>query len=233
MHSSKLGFQTWAIAIYLLTTSLKSVSSMKLHRDLGVTQKTAWHLAHRIREAWQEGPDNPFHGPVEVDETCIGGRRRNMHNSVRRKLQGRGATHMTPVLGVRDRETRQVAATVVPNTTREVLTGYIMDHVEPDAMIYSDDASAYRALRNHETVRRSRSEYVRGDVHTQGVESFWSTLKRAHKGVFHKLSVKHLDRYVREFAGRNNIRDLDTMQQMTLIVRRMDGSRLRYKDLIQ
>ena len=139
---------------------------------------------------------------------------------------------MTPVVGMRDRDTRQVTAMVAPNSTREVLSGFIMEYVTPETMIYTDTASPYQSLENHETVRHSHGEYVRGDVHTYGVESFWSMLKRAHKGTFHKMSVKHLHRYVGEFAGRNNIRDLDTIDQMEVVVRGMDNTRLRYKDLI-
>ena len=109
----------------------------------------------------------------------------------------------------------------------------IYDHTVPGATVYTDDATAYESLPfNHATVKHSLSEYVKGDVHTNGIESLWSMLKRAHKGTFHKLSPKHLDRYVQEFAGRHNLRDLDTAEQLASISDGMRGKRLRYKQLI-
>ena len=115
MHSSPMGLQTWAIAIYLLATSLKSVSSMKLHRDLGITQKSAWYLAQRIRETWQDNTV-PFAGPVEVEETYIGGKRRNMPKSKRKALKGLGSVGKAVVAGAKDRATNQVSACVVQDT---------------------------------------------------------------------------------------------------------------------
>ena len=231
MHSSKLGYQIWAIAIYLLTTSLKSVSSMKLHRDLSVTQKTAWHLAHRIRKALKSGGFR-FAGPVEADESYFGGRRQNMPKSKRADLEGRGPVGKTAVVGIKDRTTKKVQAQVVQNTTSEALQGFVLDNIRPGAKVYTDDSTAYESLPNHESVKHSVTEYVKGQAHTNGIESFWSMLKRAHKGTFHKISPKHLDRYVQEFAGRHNIRELDTLDQMALIAGKMTGSQLRYKDLI-
>ena len=231
MHSSKLGYQIWAIAIYLLTTSLKSVSSMKLHRDLSVTQKTAWHLAHRIRKALKSD-GFLFAGPVEADESYFGGRRQNMPKSKRMNLEGRGPVGKTAVVGIKDRTTKKVQAQVVQNTTSEALQGFVLDNIRPGAKVYTDDSTAYESLPNHESVKHSVTEYVKGQAHTNGIESFWSMLKRAHKGTFHKISPKHLDRYVQEFAGRHNMRELDTLDQMALIAGKMTGSQLRYKDLI-
>ena len=231
MHSSKLGYQVWAIAIYLLTTSLKSVSSMKLHRDLRVTQKTAWHLAHRIRKALKSGGFQ-FAGPVEADESYFGGRRRNMPKSKRADLEGRGPVGKTAVVGIKDRATKKVQAQVFQNTTSEALQGFVLGNIQPGAKVYTDDSTAYESLPNHESVKHSVTEYVKGQAHTNGIESFWSMLKRAHKGTFHKLSPKHLDRYVQEFAGRHNMRELDTLDQMALIAGKMTGSQLRYKDLV-
>ena len=232
MQSSKLGYQTWLFAMYLICTSLKSVSSMKLHRDLEVTQKTAWFLAHRIREAWTTGVGNPFGGPVEVDETYIGGKRRNMSHQKRKQLTGRGPVGKTAVVGMKDRATKQVSARVVEETTAETLQGFVHAHAHPDSMAYTDDASAYASLERHETVKHSLQEYVRGPVHTNGVESFWSLLKRAYTGTFHRLSERHLHRYIGEFVGRHNMRDWDTLTQMSIIANRMIGKRLRYQDLV-
>ena len=232
MEGSKIGYQDWVIAIFLVTTSLKSVSSMKLHRDLGITQKSAWFLAHRLRSAMsQDG--TLFAGPVEVDETYVGGKRRNMPNSKRKELTGRGSVGKTAVVGAKDRATKQVAAKVVTSTDKETLQGFVKDHAAPEATVYTDDAGAYESLPfDHAVIKHSLSEYVRGDVHTNGIESLWSMLKRAHKGTFHKLSPKHLDRYVQEFAGRHNLREQDTAEQIASIRTGMEGKRLRYRTLI-
>ena len=240
LQGSPLGYQIWVVAIYLLTTSLKGQSSMKLHRDLKVTQKTAWFLAHRIRKTFANDDDadegGHFSGPFEVDETYMGGRRANMSNARRKELTdtGRGAVGKTAVVGVKDRATKQVAARVVDRTDAATLQGFVVDHTAPGAIVYSDDASAYESLPfDHDTVKHSLSQYVKGDVHTNGIESLWSMLKRAHKGIYHKMSPKHLDRYVQEFAGRHNLRDADTLTQMGLVVRGFEGKRLTYAALKQ
>ena len=235
MESAKVGYQDWIIAMFLVSTSLKGVSSMKLHRDLGVTQKTAWFLSMRIRTALSKGGTLSFDGPVEVDETYMGGKRRNMSNAQHKELAGtgRGAVGKTAVVGAKDRATNKVAAKVVTATDKETLQGFVKDHADPQATVYTDDATAYETLPfDHDTVKHSLSEYVKGDMHTNGIESLWSMLKHAHKGTFHKFSPKHLDRYVQEFAGRHNIREQDTIQQMGSMRSGMEGKRLRYKQLI-
>lgn len=234
MEGSKLGFQTWMIATFLLSTNLKSVSSMKLHRDLNINQRSAWFLAHRLRVALAE-KGGVFAGPVEVDESYFGGSRKNMSNTKRKELAdtGRGTVGKAAVVGVRDRETSHVAAKVVTRTDKATLQGFVVEHAAKGATVYSDDASAYDGIPfSHETVKHSLSEYVRGDVHTNGIESLWATMKRAHKGVFHKISPKHLDRYVQEFAGRHNLRDKDTIDIMAALTSGMDGKRLTYEELI-
>ena len=233
LERSRVPLRKWAIAIYLEITSLKSISSMKLHRDIGVTQSTAWFMLHRIREAWVSPGSGPFSGPVEVDETYVGGKRRNMGNKQRKHLTGRGPVGKTAVVGIKDRASNKVSAKVVKHTDSETLQGFVLEHTEPGAKVYTDDASAYDGLPfHHETVKHSVSEYVRDHVHTNGVESFWSTLKRAHKGVFHKISPKHLNRYVQGFVGKHNARDADTLAQMTFLVVGLVGKRLMYRDLI-
>ena len=233
MRGSPLPLLKWVYAIYLDCASLKGVASMKLYREIGITQKTAWFMQQRIREAFaDQGPPVLMEGPVEVDETYVGGKARNMHAAKRKELTGRGGADKTAVVGAKDRKTNRVAAKVVERTDGPTLQGFVVDNAEWDAEIYTDDATAYRALANHSTVKHSAGQYVDGQIHTNGVESFWSMLKRAHKGTFHKLSPKHLQRYVNEFAGRHNIRELGTLSQMAVLAARMGGKRLQYATLI-
>ena len=233
LESSRLPLRKWAIAIYLEVTSLKSLSSMKLHRDIGVSQRAAWFMLHRIREAWSSPDHNSFAGPVEVDETYVGGKRKNMPKAKRAQTTGRGTAGKTAVAGVKDRATNRVSAAVVRATDAATLHDFVTDRAAPNATVYTDEASAYTGLPfDHHTVKHSVGEYVDGMAHTNGIESFWSMLKRAHKGTFHKLSPKHLNRYVQEFAGKHNIRDLDTMAQMTVLTAALVGKRLLYRDLI-
>ena len=138
MHGSKLGYRKWLFAVYAAATNLKGVASMKTYRDLGVTQKTAWFMNHRIRRAWKRDPDAQlFSGPVEADETYFGGRRRNMPKSVRAGLTGRGAIGKVAVVGVRDRATNKVSAQVVKDTASETLQGFLMGNVVPGTTIYT------------------------------------------------------------------------------------------------
>ena len=231
MEGSKLGFQTWILATWLLSTNLKSVSSMKLHRDLDINQRSAWFLAHRLRVALA-GKGGLFAGPVEVDETYFGGREANKHAHKKQRL-GRGGIGKAAIAGAKDRATNEIHAEVVKATDAKTLQGFVGERAAPSATVYTDEAAAYKGMPfNHESVRHSAGEYVDGMAHTNGIESFWATLKRAHKGAFHKISPKHLQRYVNEFCWRHNIRDEDTIDQMTAMAARMSGKRMRYRDLI-
>ena len=158
-----------------------------------------------------------------------------MSNAKREALSGsgRGAVGETAVVGVRDRATKQIAAKVVEHADASALQGLVVGHATPDVTVYSDDSSTCDSLPfDQDIVKHSLSEYVKGDVYTNGIESLWALLKRAHTGMFHKLSPKHLDRYVQEFAARHNLRDEDTIDIMSAVTGEMRDKRLRYRELI-
>ncbi len=232
MESSNLPLQVWAIGIYLFTTGIKGTSSMKLHRDLSVTYKSAWHLAHRLRKAFDT--DTPeFEGPVEVDESFFGGIESNKHAS-KKTHPGGGTTGKVAVVGMKDQDTGQVHAEVTSSTGKESLQGFVHKHTADGATVYTDDHKAYSNMQGvkHETVKHSVGEYVNDQATTNGVESFWALMKRSYHGVYHHWSEKHMDRYVDEFEGRFNARRLDTIDQMRLIAMNMVGKRLKYNDLV-
>jgi transposase-like protein len=227
---SHLPLSTWFQAVALIVNAKKSVSALQMQRDLGINYRTAWFLNHRIREAMQ-GELGLFGGTVEVDATYHGGK-----YDPRRK---RAKFDKQAVAGVIQRktstETSKVKAFPVEREILPVMTGVIRDHVALDAMIYTDEHGSYRNLnkrgRKHDIVRHSTKEYVRGDVHTNRIENFWSLFKRGVIGSFHQVSVKHLHRYLNEFSFRFNNRE--TADLFGIIVTNLViGTALRYNVLI-
>ena len=230
MADSNLPLSDWGLALYFYSTNLKGMSSMKLHRELGITQKAAWHMAHRIREMFDMDIE-AFQGPVEADETYIGGSDFNRPEWKRSK--GRGSVGKTPVAGLKDRDTGMIKTRVIEKADQPTLGKFISEQTQEDAMIYTDEHAGYNNIpRPREWVKHSANEYVRGEAHTQGLEGFWSHVKRGIDGVYHWWSVKHIERYLAEFEGRFNLRPMDTIDMMGTMVMQGVGKRLRYCDLI-
>ncbi|MGE5644212.1 MAG: IS1595 family transposase [Acidobacteriota bacterium] len=232
-EDSPLGLDKWLPAVWLLTSSRNGVSSMELHRSLGVTQKTAWFMTHRIRYAMQTGSFNKACGQVEVDETFIGQKARNMHKQVRsRKITGTGGKDKTMVVGVLERG-GVVRTTVVESRKKKPLQSLVKDHVEPGAQLFTDALKSYEGLDGeyiHQIVDHA-VEYVKGHVHTNGMENFWSHLKRTIYGTYIFVMPFHLFRYLDEQTFRFNNRDLDDGMRFRLSLRGVSGRRLTYKEL--
>lgn len=194
-----------------------------------MTRKTAWHLAHRIRETWSERA-GPFGGPVEIDEVCIGGKERNRH-ACKKLRAGRGTAGKVPAAGIKDRESDRVTAAPMARTSQKAVGEMVAGAVRPGSAVCTDESALYGKIPRREAVNHSAGECVRGAVHANGIESFRSMLRRGCYGTCRKMSAKHLRRYVNEFAGRHSARDLDTIRPMAAVVHAMHGKRLRYKDL--
>ncbi len=232
-EDSALGLDKWFVAVWCVTNCKNGISSHELARDLGITQKSAWHMLHRIRLAMQEGTLMKMSGKCETDETFVGGKAKNMHKFPReRKIKGRGAVGKTIVQGILNRGGR-VVADVVNNTKRKTLQPNVRSMVEPGSTVYSDALKSYEGLSSdyiHETVDHAR-EYVRGDVHTNGMENFWSLLKRGINGTCISVMPWQLFRYVDEQVFRFNERRKTDRQRFDEVMQRVIGRRLQYAEL--
>jgi transposase-like protein len=245
-EDSPISLKKWLPAMWLICNCKNGISSHELHRDLGVTQKTAWFMLQRLRLALQNGPcvklGGPESGPVEVDETFVGGKLKNMHVRRRERMKKTQASdNKMPVMGMLDRETRKVRLNLIPDVTRETLQEMILEHIEKGSTVYTDDHSGYRHMdaKTSEFVHASVNhiyEYVRGEVHTNGIENFWSLFKRMLNGTYVAVEPFHLAKYAGEQAFRFNNRatkdnPLTDYDRFMLALSQISGKRLTYADL--
>jgi len=243
-EDSPLGLEKWLPAVWLIVTAKNGISSMEIHRSLGVTQKTAWFMLRRIREAMKNGSmlkmgGNDM-GPVEVDETFIGPKPQKMHADRRLRMQtAEKGNQKAIVMGMLDRESRQVRAKVIPNVRRDVLQSEILNGVEGGSTVYTDGYPGYDQLLLkgylHQVINHTQ-EYVRGQVHTQGIDNFWSLLKRTLTGTYVAVEPFHLDRYVTEQVFRYNNRatknnPLTDADRVALLLSQVAGRRLTYAEV--
>jgi transposase-like protein len=233
-EESRLPLRKWFAAAWLITSNRKGIASTQLAREIGVTQKTAWFMLGRLREVAgaMSGFGGPMDGTIEADETYIGGKEDNKHAS-KKQHAGRGTVGKLTVMGARERAGR-ITAALVEGTSKAVIHGFIAENVNLGSTVYSDYHASYRGMDGyrHESVNHSAGEYVRGDVHTNGVESFWALLKRGHYGIFHMMSAKHMHRYLAEFEARWNLGNLGGSARVDAMLEATSGLRLTYEGLI-
>jgi transposase-like protein len=232
-EDSSLGLDKWLPAVWLIANSKNGISSHELARSLGVTQKSAWFMLHRIRLALQAGNFDKIDGIAEIDETFIGGKARNMHKGERaRKITGTGGKDKTIVVGALERGGK-VRATVAPDRTRATLHGYVQENVTPGATVYTDALSSYTGLERdyaHQTVDHA-VQYVDGQVHSNGIENFWALLKRGLHGTYVSVEPFHLFRYLDERVFTFNTRDLTDLGRFTAALGSVSARRLTYTEL--
>lgn len=223
-HKSSTSLQLWFYAMYLMTSTRCGISAKQIERELGVTYKTAWRMAKEIRQTLMTQIEEPLgeNAGVELDETFIGGKAKNMHRAKRECLGGRGTAGKAAVWGAVERKGRVVAVTV-PNVDAVTLLPHVKKHVIPTSTVYTDEMGAYKYLGdngyNHKKINHMENVYVSGDVHTNTIEGFWSLVKRGISGVYHAVSSKHLQGYLNEYAWRYNHRNGGHVMFETLLLR--------------
>lgn len=235
--NTKIPLQKWFLALYVFSSHKKGISSHQLAKDISVTQKSAWFLLHRLRYAFDHPNfQNTLSNIVEIDETFMGGQSKNKHTSKKVKNERGGTMHtQQPVLGMKERD-GNIVAIVVPNRNKETILPVIRNVVEQDTVVMTDEYTAYKDLKhdyNHFRVNHSAKEYVNAMAHTNGIENFWSHLKRGIDGIYHWCSREHLQSYVDEFTLRFNTRDLNTQGRFDLILSAISNKRLTYQNLIK
>lgn len=232
--NTKVKLQKWFIAIWLVTSHKKGISSLQLAKDINVTQKTAWFMLQRIRACFGIENDNNLDNTVEADETYVGGKNKNRHQDKKvPSSQGRSAKDKTPIVGIVERQGK-LNANVVKNVNSETLTTEIIRSVKHTASLYTDEWLGYKGVSkiyNHSIVKHNQGEYVNGRVHTNTIEGFWSLLKRGIVGIYHFTSKKHLQRYVDEFVFRYNTRKRSESGRFNLLLSNTE-TRTTYKGLI-
>jgi transposase-like protein len=234
-EDSALGLDKWFTAMWLVANCKNGISSYEVSRDLGITQKSAWHMLQRVRLAMRVGSfESKMSGHVEVDETFIGGKARYMHKKDReRKIKGTGGYGKVAVMGLLDRHTRQVRTMVVPNVRRRSLDSTVREHVEAGSSVYSDAFKSYTSLQDeyvHQVIDHGE-KYVDGIVHTNGIENFWSLLKRGLKGTYISVEPFHLFRYLDEQAFRFNNRTLTDGQRFAIVAQQVIGKQLTFAEV--
>lgn len=234
-EDSKISLKKWFAAIYLITSHKKGISSLQLHRDIGVTQKTAWYMNHRVRHSLSWQPEEKLSGVVEADETFIGGKEINKHKSKKTEgTQGRSTETKTPVAGLVERG-GNVRAKKVKDTTGNSLRKFVYENVERGSQLHTDEWWGYRGLEklfSHSIIKHNEKEYVKGDCYTNTLEGFWSLLKRGVVGIYHSMSNKHLQKYVDEFVFRYNTRTLNESDRFNVMLANL-ATHLPYKKLIE
>ena len=232
--NTKMPLQKWFLAIWIVTSHKKGISSLQLGRDLDITQKSAWFMLQRIRNCFGIENNTELDNEVEADETYVGGKNKNRHNDKKAiASQGRSAKDKTPVVGTVERNGK-LNANVVENVGSPVLTREIVANVKENASLYTDEWLGYKGVSriyDHSIVRHNLGQYVNGRVHTNTIEGFWSLLKRGIFGIYHFTSKKHLQMYVDEFVFRYNTRHITESSRFNLILANMEN-RLTYKELI-